>query len=342
MVIRNGRRLAFTLIELLVVIAIIAILIGLLLPAVQKVREAAARIKCSNNLKQFGLAQHGYHDNYNKFPPGGLCCKTTHDSAGNIVPSLNNDWGDDRGTWIVFSLPYVEQDPLFKLFGPLESLSVFNPAGTARGNAAVANARVKIFRCPSDGWNLNEAHCNYAGSIGPQCLASGCGFEPFQPLCNQPAIGIPASPDHGNDWNAGGIRGLYNRIGAQINMASVTDGLSNTIMIGELLPEKHDHFWGGGGEWSHFNGGAAHVSTIVPINQPIDKPWRTGSCGNLSLNPPPNDRNWNVSWGFKSNHSGGANFVFADGSVHFLSQSIDMRAYVLLGGRNDGQAIPNY
>src|SRR5262249_8813600 len=96
----------FTRIELLVVIPISAILIGLLLRAVQKVREAAARMSCQNNLKQWGLAQHTYHDVNGRFPWGGLCtsCQTT------------GDWGDNRGSWIVYSLPFVEQTPLYNLF----------------------------------------------------------------------------------------------------------------------------------------------------------------------------------------------------------------------------------
>src|SRR4051812_1633749 len=100
---RRGQGKGFTLIELLVVIAIIAILIGLLLPAVQKVREAAARMKCQNNLKQFGLACHNYHDANGAFPPGGR------------ANSQTGDWNDDKGSWLVYCLPYIEQDNLFKL-----------------------------------------------------------------------------------------------------------------------------------------------------------------------------------------------------------------------------------
>ena len=323
------RRGGFTLIELLVVIAIIAILIGLLLPAVQKVREAAARMSCTNNLKQWGIAQHSYNDVRGRLPPGG--------QMG--APGANSwDWGDDRGTWILYSLPYVEQDALQKLAPELES--TYNSAGIMRngpnGNAARA-VRAKIFRCPSDDFNTNESYCNYVGSLGPQCVDGGCGYNPNQPLCNQPGIGIPISPDHGNAFNANDIRGIYNRLGAQVTLVGIADGTSNTIMIGEMLPKYHDHFFNG--HWMHFNGGNSHASTIVPINQRIAEPFRTGACGSA---PIPNDRNWNVAWGFKSRHTGGANFVFADGSVRFISESINMRAYVLLGARNDGQPTPNY
>jgi prepilin-type processing-associated H-X9-DG protein len=151
--------------------------------------------------------------------------------------------------------------------------------------------------------------------------------------CNRPSIthpGYAASPDHGNSQNAADIRGMYNRLGAKINMASVSDGLSNTILIGEMLPEWHDHFWDG--SWTHFNGGNAHVGTIVPINYETSERARCGSTPAKSFG------NWNVSWGFKSRHTGGANFVLGDGSVRFIPSTIDMRTYQYLGCRNDGQA----
>src|SRR5262245_42471093 len=347
---RRVRRItsAFTLIELLVVIAIIAILIGLLLPAVQKVREAAARMSCQNNLKQWGLAQHTYHDVNGRFPAGEMCCKSKL-VGGVVTPSLNDDWNDNRGTWIVHSLPFVEQDGLYKLFGSLESVSVYDPAGstdpnitqvpatpaTGLKNPIVPNTKFKILRCPSDGWNLDDSLCNYVGSLGPQCAVGPCGNDANNAYCNQPAIGIPPSPDHGNAWGAGDIRGMYNRLGAKISMSSASDGLSNTILIGETLPEMHDHFWSG--SWAHFNGGAAHVSTIVPINYKSD---RRAACD--STNNTVSFQNWNISWGFKSRHANGVNFVFGDGSVRFINQSISHTTYQLLGGRSDGQAIPNF
>lgn len=327
----------FTLIELLVVIAIIAILIGLLLPAVQKVREAAARMSCQNNLKQLGLAQHNYHDTNNRFPPGGVMGKGPGTPPATTWGGEN--WSDNRGSWMLYSLPYMEQQPLFAMFGN-DPMNTYNSQTIAwNNNPAVRSARPKWLRCPSDGWNLDWSMTNYAGSMGPQCSIGPCGYDPYQGWCQPESSGLGGglagmgyswSPDHGNTFSSADVRGMYNRMGCRITMASVTDGTSNTILIGETLPEMHDHFWDG--HWQHFNGGTAHVGTITPINYRSDvRNW----CS-------PADRshqNWNLSFGFKSNHSGGANFVFVDGSVRFVNQSIDHRTYQLLGCRNDRMPV---
>ncbi len=317
---RLRRSDGFTLIELLVVIAIIAILIGLLLPAVQKIREAANRMKCSNNLKQIGLALHNHHDTTGKLPPGGLMGWT-----GNT-----GDWGSNQGTWIVYSLPYMEQDGMYKIINP--RFEIQNSVDIGIGG--VTNRFLKGIRCPSDDYSPTASTTNYVGSLGPQCAVGNCGQDQNQQYC-QTAIGwgYTTSPDHGNTQNPNDIRGLFNRLGCEFNFASISDGLSNTIAIGECLPSWHDHL--SANAWWHYNsGGASHASTIAPINQKIDASQGYG-CGPGGTGP----QNWNRAWGFKSRHSGGANFVFADGHVQFLRESIDHRTYQLLGCRNDGQAV---
>lgn len=328
------RRRAFTLIELLVVIAIIAILIGLLLPAVQKVREAAARSKCSNNLKQFGLGIHMYNDTYGRIPPSG------------------NNWANDTGSWLVQTLPMMEQGPLYTAFKPTSSTDTQTANDvnanrvTALGNVAQSQwPKLPYGQCPSDGTLPNNSCVNYVGSMGPECAPGNCGYDPNAGWCRPESSGLGGgvagmgytqSADHGNDTNPANIRGVFNRLGAKFTFASVTDGLSNTIFVGETLPSTHDHL--ANGDWWSYNSGAAHCTTIVPINGP--KTASNGTCGSSAAIQ--RWDNWNMSWGFRSNHTQGANFLFGDGSVKFISQSIDMRTYQLLGCRNDGIPIPSY
>jgi prepilin-type processing-associated H-X9-DG protein len=193
-------------------------------------------------------------------------------------------------------------------------------------------------RCPSDGFSVGQAFVNYQCSEGPQCSFGPCGYDPYAQYCQQPSWGIPWSENIGSTADPTYVRGMCTRLGPKISIASVSDGLSNTIMLGEQLPSQHDtmRFLSplANAYWASWASGVANSTTIIPINYPIDEN-NIGYCSN----PVNNIYNWGVSWGFKSRHPGGANFAFADGSIRFISQTIDMKTYQLLGCRNDGQPV---
>ena len=319
MKLKRHRWHGFTLIELLVVIAIIAVLIALLLPAVQQAREAARRTQCKNNLKQYGLALANYHDTFLMFAIGGTgaCCDTP--------PALG---------FQARLLPYLDQAPLFNSIN-------FNSSNAV--NQVMPDGKTLLLHslpfavCPSDGRSDNPyngaGQANYDGSLGSQ------GNGSVDPNCNPYQQFAFQLENNGDGLNPALLSGMGSRDGPSIRISSVTDGTSNTIHMGEVLPTCNDH--SGGGMWDNNGMGNFHSSTIVPINDYTTCNWATASVIRFPLCTNPN--NWNISWGFRSQHSGGAHFLFVDGAIRFLSENIDhAKTFQRLGDRADGLIIGEY
>jgi len=308
---------AFTLVELLVVIAIIGILVALLLPAIQAAREAARRAECNNNLKQLGIALQNYHDTYERYPIGSR----HRDPAS---PPLRNLWNSGRhrkGTPLVKLLPFVEHGNLYDGLDQLQDVE---------GQLDAMNPRPQMdaYRCPSDPYeNTGSPPSNYGMSMGSQRSSSrGCG---------QYQGHLQGDVSHGSTNDGARISGVFSRYTWAARMRDITDGTSTTITVGEILPKCGDHHRGG---WRNSN--ALWTSTVAPINYPTcpgEAPGHGGSPYDCN-----SDANWTTSQGFKSKHPGGAQFVFCDGSVHFLTDSIDYTTYQRLGCRRDKEPIGPY
>ncbi len=350
---------AFTLVELLVVIAIIGVLVALLLPAVQAAREAARRSQCSNNLKQYGLGLHNYHDVHGQMPPGGKGGPAEPNPPPSGPPAWKVYWNDpaDRGwhyamSWQGKLLPFMEQSPLYNQLwvdgrDPATGNGVFIFEQNLPNGKPVIATPVPYARCPSD--SSNPVHngwfqSSYSGSLGSAWTASA------DSNCNQwQVFAEPVATwqiDHGNSFNGSEVSGVFSRVGYGAKFAQVRDGLSNTIFVGEVLFECNDHtngFW-------HFNGfNNAHASTVVPINNMTTCYANLGlSQAVLATKPGVThpqcgaQNNWNFSWGFRSRHPGGANFLLGDGSVRLIPQTIDHTTYQRLGGKADGNPIGNF
>jgi prepilin-type N-terminal cleavage/methylation domain-containing protein/prepilin-type processing-associated H-X9-DG protein len=329
-------RAAFSLVELLVVIAIIAILIALLMPAVQLVREAGRRTACRNHLKQLALGCEYYHDYNRRYPPGGRFSE-----AG--VQITTNHCHYDKGSWLLYIQPHLDMVPLFESVPDLDFFDTVDPANPRNNSIKQAEAlgvlprHLGLLVCPSDLTGGGQGYSSYIGSMGPQCLEDRCGFAPFAAYCDPSNNGLggwgyASSSVMGSSKDATRIRGLFGRTGAEIRQSMVLDGLSNTILAGETIFVQNDFLqypWNGGPpNWASGVGGNNGASTIIPIN------YDSSARGDCST-PEHWFGNWAVSWGFKSQHPGGANFAFGDGGVRFLDERIDIIVYQNLGCRDD-------
>jgi prepilin-type N-terminal cleavage/methylation domain-containing protein/prepilin-type processing-associated H-X9-DG protein len=344
----KSRSRGFTLIELLVVIAIIAILIALLLPAVQQAREAARRTQCKNNLKQIGLAIHNYHDVYNTLPPGYI-------SPTNPDSNTSSELG--LYSWGALILPYVEQANLYSLLNVGNTQLAQNVANAA-GLAALQTPQAG-FRCPSDtGPQLNNFVSSLAGAVNWYNLHVTPNGTTRVPIATSNYIMVagtgssttpPANPN--NRTNSAmpptGV-GFKN---SKINFRDITDGTSNTLMVGERA-WQYGRIMAGAGTVVGFSARINDQSANANI--------KTGALAAIGLGY--DGINWSATnaahqpRAFNSVHVGGAQFVMCDGSVRFISENIDYKStspdtnmavhvtstFARLIVRNDGQVVGEF
>jgi prepilin-type N-terminal cleavage/methylation domain-containing protein len=322
-------RRGFTLIELLVVIAIIAILIGLLLPAVQKVREAAARAKCSNNLKQIALAVHNYHDTNAKLPPWGFDFAT---------PPTPNPFGPQTEgySFLATILPYIEQGNLLNIVNINHSVAdpvnLPPPYGTSVGGGT----QISIYDCPSATPRYADYEPYFASLGLPNAGPMNLGITDYNAIRGlSTAFVSNCAPAESVNTDSG----MFGAKGVQLTLVQITDGTSNTIMVAETA----------GRQQVYFNGQALTPNTPGSIGWQLNAAW---ADYNVSYNlvgygtvPSPNSgcntvnaANYEAMYSF---HIGGVNLARGDGSVAFLQSTVTPTTVAGMVTRSGGEVFPS-
>lgn len=302
-----AKHFGMTLVELLVTISIVSVLVAITLPAVQQAREAARRMSCSNNLKQIGLALHSYHDAHRKLPV----------SIAAWILGANDITQHNGKGWIVGILPHLEQRALYDSLSLgfdgdfLSGGGIMNPV--VRG---AMQTRVPVLNCPSDSAVQRLSADQY------QWTGIDVALTSYKGVLGDNVTGLPLTIHSGSlpeCYFFGGCNGLFWRVTYREPQAfgGIIDGMSNTLMVGEDVASQ------------------IHQSVAFYANGD----WATCHTPlNYFVNPPRPDDWWNVI-GFRSNHVGGAQFCFADGSVRFLNESVDQSLYRALSTRAGGEVI---
>lgn len=338
----SSPRAGFTLVELLVVIAIIGVLVALLLPAVQAAREAARRMQCSNHLKQLVLATHNHHDTLKRLPPGGAMDQPPF---GTDAPTGSNRWGS---SWLVYILPYIEQQPLFDKWQFYGQSGAFN----ANNNTAATGVMIKVFFCPSSPLPKAPPNRQLGSTFASYVGVSGADNGVITGFTETRVVTLPVA----GRVSGGGVM-IPN---GQLKFGDITDGTSNTISISE-----HSNFiidsagkkqeWRASQTWGWYLGVKAvgippdfdnngsdnrqpNMTTIrYKINHTPPGGWTNDVPGlGVGLNG-----NWvGANLPLNSAHPGGVNVAFADGSVRMLTNQTSLHVLGAYATRDDGVPLP--